>query len=45
MKIHQWEPNALHAMKHQILHSSLTKDGLLLMGSDMTGPDGLQQRK
>lgn len=28
------------AMKHQILHSSLTKDGLLLMGSDMTGPDG-----
>lgn len=24
----------------QILHSSLTKDGLLVMGSDMTGPDG-----
>lgn len=27
-------------MKHQILHSSLTKGALLLMGSDMIGPDG-----
>jgi len=28
------------AMKHQILHASLTKDCLLVMGSDMIGPDG-----
>jgi PhnB protein len=28
------------AMKHHILHSSLAKNGLLLMGSDMTGPEG-----
>ena len=28
------------AMKHHILHSSLTKNSLLLMGSDMTGPEG-----
>jgi PhnB protein len=28
------------AMKNQILHSSLTKGALLLMGSDMVGPDG-----
>jgi PhnB protein len=28
------------AMKNQILHATLTKEGLLLMGSDMTGPDG-----
>jgi PhnB protein len=28
------------AMKHHILHSSLTKDSLLLMGSDMVGPEG-----
>ncbi len=28
------------AMKHQILHSSLTRGALLLMGSDMVGPDG-----
>jgi PhnB protein len=28
------------ALKHHILHSSLTKNGLLLMGSDMTGPEG-----
>jgi PhnB protein len=27
-------------MKDQILHASLMKDDLLLMGSDMTGPDG-----
>jgi PhnB protein len=27
-------------MKDQILHSSLTKGQLLLMGSDMVGPDG-----
>jgi len=27
-------------MKHHILHASLTKDALLLMGSDMVGPDG-----
>jgi len=28
------------AMKHQILHASLTKDSLILMGSDMEGPEG-----
>lgn len=28
------------AMKHQILHASLIKDGLLLMGSDMQAPGG-----
>ncbi|MGI8584732.1 MAG: VOC family protein [Chitinophagaceae bacterium] len=28
------------ATKHQILHASLTKDGLLLMGSDMQEPGG-----
>jgi len=28
------------AMKHQILHASLMKDCLLLMGSDMIGPAG-----
>lgn len=27
-------------MKDQILHSSLTKDALLLMGTDCVGPDG-----
>ena len=32
------------AMQGQILHSSLTKDGqVLLMATDMTGPDGFQQ--
>lgn len=30
-------------MKHHILHSSLTKNGLILMGSDMVGPDGFQK--
>ena len=28
------------AMKHHILHSSLTKGELLLMGSDIVGPEG-----
>jgi PhnB protein len=28
------------AMHHQILHATLQKDNLLLMGSDMVGPDG-----
>ena len=28
------------AMKHHILHASLLKNGLVLMASDMTGPDG-----
>lgn len=28
------------AMKDQILHASLTKDGLILMGSDMQEPGG-----
>ncbi|HEY8781502.1 MAG TPA: VOC family protein [Mucilaginibacter sp.] len=28
------------AMQHQILHSSLSKGSLLLLGSDMVGPDG-----
>ena len=31
------------AMKHQILHGSLTKNGLILMGSDMVGTEGLIQ--
>ena len=29
-------------VKHQILHSSLTKNGLILMGSDMVSPEGLK---
>jgi len=30
------------AMQNQVLHSSLTKNGVLLvMGSDMTGPEGI----
>lgn len=33
-------PSAMH---HFILHGTLQKEGLLLMGSDMTGPDGFQQ--
>jgi len=28
------------AMKDQILHSSITKDGFVLMGTDMVGPGG-----
>ena len=28
------------AMKHQVLHASLIKENLTLMGSDMVGPDG-----
>ncbi len=28
------------AMKHHILHATLQKDALLLMGSDMVGPEG-----
>ena len=28
-------------MKHQILHSSLTRNGLILMGSDMVSSEGL----
>lgn len=28
------------AMKQQVLHASLLKDNLVLMASDMTGPDG-----
>ena len=31
------------AMKDQILHSSLTKGSLLLMGSDMVGPEGISK--
>ena len=31
------------AMKHQILHGSLTRNGLILMGSDMVGPEGLMK--
>lgn len=27
-------------IKHHILHASLMKDGLILMGSDMQGPEG-----
>ena len=30
-------------LKHQILHSSLTKNALILMGSDMVGPGGLKK--
>jgi PhnB protein len=29
------------SMKDHILHSSLTKDNLVLMGSDMSGPEGI----
>ena len=29
-------------VKHQVLHSSLTKNGLILMGSDMVSPEGLK---
>ena len=29
------------AIKHQVLHSSLTKNALILMGSDIAGPGGL----
>ena len=28
------------SMKHQVLHASLLKDSLVLMASDMVGPDG-----
>jgi len=31
------------AMKDQILHGSLTKGTLVLMGSDMVGPDGIMR--
>ena len=31
------------AIKHQIMHATLTKGPLLLMGSDMVGPDGFQK--
>lgn len=34
------EAQCAATMKNQILHASLTKDGLLLMGSDMTSPAG-----
>ncbi|MFI5263674.1 MAG: VOC family protein [Candidatus Kapaibacterium sp.] len=34
------EADCTDALKHYILHASLTKDALLLMGSDMEGPDG-----
>lgn len=30
-------------MKNQIMHSSLVKDGLTLMASDMFGPEGIKQ--
>jgi len=29
------------AIKHQIMHSALNKEGLILMASDMIAPDGL----
>src|SRR5215203_5117932 len=31
------------AIKHQILHGSLTNKALILMGSDMVGPGGLKK--
>lgn len=31
------------AMRDKVLHASLAKDGLLLMGSDMIGPEGYHQ--
>lgn len=34
------EGNCPPAMKNQVLHSSLTKGPLLIMGTDMTRPDG-----
>ncbi len=30
------------AMKDNVLHSSLAKDGFVLMASDMTGPEGVK---
>ncbi len=30
-------------MQHQIMHAALTKGPLLLMGSDMVGPDGFNE--
>ncbi len=30
-------------LKNHILHSSLIKDGMILMGSDMVGPDGFEK--
>ncbi|MEP6615803.1 MAG: VOC family protein [Ginsengibacter sp.] len=34
------EDQCTTSMKNQILHATLTKDDLLLMGSDMQGPEG-----
>ncbi len=34
------EKDCTEALQHHILHASLTKDALLLMGSDMEGPEG-----
>jgi PhnB protein len=31
------------AIQNQVLHATLKKDDLVLMGSDMIGPDGLQE--
>ena len=31
------------SMKNQIMHSTLTKGGIVIMATDMTGPDGFQQ--
>ena len=39
----QMENQCPSAMKHHILHATLQKDALLLMGSDMVGPDGFNQ--
>jgi PhnB protein len=38
-----FEPQCPAAIKHHIMHATLTNGALLLMGSDMTGPDGLQK--
>src|SRR5579872_4260587 len=34
------EKDCTEALQHHILHASLTKGALLLMGSDMEGPEG-----
>jgi PhnB protein len=36
-----FEARCPEGMEHQIMHSSLVKNSLILMGSDMIGPGGL----
>jgi len=34
------EAQCAGALKDQIMHASLVKDGLIILGTDMTGPEG-----